>query len=832
MLNDRLYRYEPTLLGLAFCIAIIYTSIQGISTHSQLSDVRRKLFLVLLFVSNSIYLTRAGLIVAAQCASEKEIIPALSQALLQCTVLLSFLASEAPSLSPYLLVWLTTLSVEIYLIVFSTPACHVTKPLVVSLSMTNIVLLTLLSCSAFFISQTDPTNSTAEERQPLLADGGQKSKSRSSAGLNPQSERSRSSVGCDNDSESASDSISISEEFDSDDDEETIKKIRKQRLQEPGGVFRYCLSYKVFIPFIIPSKNPKLLFYTVVVIFNTGLERVLNILGPYLLGRAIQKMTDTRQFPPVEVVLYVLVTVLTVDFCGLAGMNDALLERLKAWSRQTLVVTAFDRIMSLSADFHDDKDSGEVIKAVEQAESLSELFHTITVEFLPGILDLFIAMWYVGYLFGTYATLIVVTVAIAFFFSTLFATRPLRRTRRVAAKAERHESELLYETIGNWSIVSYFNRRQYEVGRINNAAGEVAATDVRSNDFKILMFASQEASERLGQMAILLLAAWRVATGKSSIGDFVTMERYWSTISQPLYIMGHTFRQFASNLIDAERLLQLFDVKIAVQDRSGAQPLKATHGQIEFSHVNFAYKTSKTVIQDLSFTVQPGQSVAFVGATGSGKSTISKLLLRMYDLNGGTISIDGQDISGVTMDSLRQCFGLVPQDNVLFNTTILENVRYGRLDATDEEVRAVCEAARIHKKILSLPAGYHTRVGEKGVKLSGGERQRIAVARVLLKRPQIVVLDEATSAMDTQTEMEVHEALNELTRNRTSVIIAHRLSTIVHADIIMVVDDGCLVEQGTHAELLKSSGRYHDLWESQIAADASQEQDRTKSELL
>lgn len=817
MLVDTVYSSAPATLAIIFAVALVYESLHlPVKKTTQQFGRQRSVFLSLCSLCTSTFAGRAiDLTVHKTEYIDNALLYTLSQVLLQTTIFLTLLASSNPSPVPYMTIWALTLFVETAVALNLVAKQHSDTTILFSLSVTTTTVLVMLSIGASASWWTDSPTRNQEEQESLLR------KSRSHSDTSSASDTASQRL-----SQPSYDVVSVSDsetktDFSEDDDdadaeEEAIKATRAQKLQS-GGLLSYCASYKILIPYVIPTKNLRLQAYMIIIVLNILIQRALNLLSPYLLGRIIDKLTERREFPVLHVVAYVLVMMLASDMCGLAGLNNALFQRLGAWSRQTLVVTAFDKIMSLSADFHDSKDSGEVIKAVEQAESLSELLNLVVVEVLPAFLDLIIAMYYVNYLLDQYATLIIVAVGVAFCFSTIFASRPVNTSRRVVASTERTESEILYEAVGSWAIVTYFNRKIYEIARLSKVAQAVAVANVKNEDSMILMFAAQEVSERLGLIVILLLATFRIVNGTSTIGTFVTVENYWSIISSPLYNLGYTYRQSASHLIDAERLLQLFETEMKVKDHPDARALVPERGKIDFVDVDFGYESSGSVIHDLSFTIQPGQSVALVGSTGSGKSTITKLLMRFYDINAGKILIDDQDIATATQSSLRDCFGFVPQDSVLFNTTVMENVRYGKLDATDDEVHAACRAACIHDRIMSLPKGYLTRVGERGVKMSGGERQRIAIARVLLKTPWIVVLDEATSAMDSQTESEIQKALKNLTKGRSCIIVAHRLSTIIDADVIFVVDQGRIVEQGTHNELLQSKGRYHQLWEKQVA---------------
>ena len=331
----------------------------------------------------------------------------------------------------------------------------------------------------------------------------------------------------------------------------------------------------------------------------------------------------------------------------------------------------------------------------------------------------------------------------------------------------------------------------------------------------------------LGLVGATFLAVNQIAHGSVPVGSFAMLIYYWSNFAGRLYQLISTRRQFLEELVDAEALRELFERKPTVED--GSVALEFKHGTVEFHGVSFSYDGEKNIINDFNLRVESGQRVALVGETGGGKSTVLKLLFRFYDPQKGCITIDDQDTKCVTLQSLRNCIGVVPQDPSLFNTTIMENVRYSKLDATDEQVTEACKAAAIHNKIVQFPKGYLSRVGEKGVKLSGGELQRIAIARVILKEPKIILLDEATSAVDTETESHIQEALRKLTLGRTTFTVAHRLSTVSDADNILVIKEGSIVEQGAPHVLLKAKGKYFDLWTKQVGITAIAPIDPTKS---
>jgi len=374
------------------------------------------------------------------------------------------------------------------------------------------------------------------------------------------------------------------------------------------------------------------------------------------------------------------------------------------------------------------------------------------------------------------------------------------------------------DSLLNFETVKYFGNEQYESKRYDHALKEYMGAAVKSQTTLGVLNGGQLLVRVCCQIAILFIAIDDYSNGMLTIGEVVMLNTFMLQLFIPLGFLGSSYRMIRQALVDMEFLFQLLDLEPEIRDKANATDLAVRDGEVQFTGVNFGYEPDRSVLSDVSFTIAPGTTTAIVGPSGAGKSTLSRLLYRFYDVNAGKVAVDGNNVADVTQASLRSAVGIVPQDTVLFNDTIAYNIRYGRPDATEQEVFDAARLASIHEFILSLPKGYETRVGERGLKLSGGEKQRVAIARTVLKNPPVLVLDEATSALDIGTEREIQAALKEVSKNRTTMVIAHRLSTIVHADEILVMDKGSIVERGSHNELLALEGVYSVMWRRQKEA--------------
>ena len=416
--------------------------------------------------------------------------------------------------------------------------------------------------------------------------------------------------------------------------------------------------------------------------------------------------------------------------------------------------------------------------------------------------------------------LLVVAITIAFYVWFTFAVTEYRvKLRRQMNDQDTDANQKAIDSLLNYETVKYFGAEAREAGRYDGAMAGYEIAAIKTNYSLAFLNFGQAVIITAGLVGVMVMAAIGVQNGTLTVGDFVMVNAYMIQITVPLNFLGTVYREIRQALVDMGQMFDLLEQPAEINDKPDAPELKVTGGQVRLNDVHFGYNEDRKILSGVNITAEPGQMVAIVGSTGSGKSTIGRLLFRFYDVQGGSLTIDGQDVRDVTQNSLHRQIGVVPQDTVLFNDTIGYNIAYGRDGATQADVEAAAKAAQIHDFIAALPDGYETSVGERGLKLSGGEKQRVGIARTLLKDPPILLLDEATSALDSETEREIQEALHQAGKGRTVITIAHRLSTIADADTIIVLEKGEVVEQGTHDALLAQEGRYAQLWHRQQAEE-------------
>ncbi|XP_012879851.1 PREDICTED: ATP-binding cassette sub-family B member 6, mitochondrial [Dipodomys ordii] len=553
-----------------------------------------------------------------------------------------------------------------------------------------------------------------------------------------------------------------------------------------------------------------------------GLDRALNVLVPIFYRDIVNLLTGQAPWSSLAwtVTIYVFLKFLQGGGTGSTGfvsnLRTFLWIRVQQFTSRQVELRLFTHLHELSLRWHLGRRTGEVLRIVDRGtSSVTGLLSYLVFNIIPTLADIIIGIIYFSMFFNAWFGLIVFLCMSLYLILTIVVTEWRTKFRRAMNTQENATRARAVDSLLNFETVKYYNAESYEVERYQEAIIKYQSLEWKSSASLVLLNQTQNLVIGLGLLAGSLLCAYFVSEKKLQVGDFVLFGTYIIQLYMPLNWFGTYYRMIQTNFIDMENMFDLLKEETEVKDIPGAGPLHFQKGRIEFENVHFGYADGRETLQDVSFTVMPGQTLALVGPSGAGKSTILRLLFRFYDINSGSIRIDGQDISQVTQISLRSHIGVVPQDTVLFNDTIANNIRYGRVTADNSEVEAAAQAAGIHDAIMSFPEGYETQVGERGLKLSGGEKQRVAIARTILKAPDIVLLDEATSALDTSTERAIQASLAKVCANRTTIVVAHRLSTVVNADQILVIKDGCIVERGRHEALLSRGGVYANMWQLQ-----------------
>ncbi len=579
------------------------------------------------------------------------------------------------------------------------------------------------------------------------------------------------------------------------------------------------------LPYMWPVGNTGARIRVVIALVFMVLSKVATVYVPVIYGRIVDSLApkDETAVFVVPVALVLAYGAIRVGSAGFGEIRDALFASVQQRAVRLLALRTFRHLHAVSLRFHLDRQTGGLSRVIDRGVlGMQSVLRLAVFNVVPTALELVMVTAIIWHMFDwRYAVVTCLAVVIYVGFTAVLAGRR-GRYRRTMNDTDNDASTKSLDSLINYETVKYFNNEEHEAQRYDTALARYERAAVRVQVSLNALNLGQACIISIGLTLIMLLAASGMRDGSMTVGRFVVVNTYLIQLYQPLNFLGVVYMTIKQGLVDMEQMFALLRVQREIADKPGATALTAhlsegSAGEVVFENVSFGYQSNRVILKGIDFTIPAGGKLAIVGPTGAGKSTINRLLFRFYDVTGGRILIDGQDIRDLTQDSLRAAIGVVPQDTVLFNDSIRYNIGYGRPGASDAQIEHAAKLAQVHDFVLRLPEGYDTRVGERGLKLSGGEKQRVAIARTILKDPRILVLDEATSALDSRTEQDIQTALNTVSHRRTTLVIAHRLSTVVDADEIIVLDDGLVAERGTHAALLAKSGLYAKMWTLQAA---------------
>jgi ATP-binding cassette subfamily B protein len=581
------------------------------------------------------------------------------------------------------------------------------------------------------------------------------------------------------------------------------------------------------LPYLWPKHETGSRVRVVVATMFLVAAKVATVYVPLVYSRAVDALTPGKAMLLIPIGLIGAYGLLRVASAGFAELRDATFAAVQQSVMRKAGMQSFRHMHRLSLRFHLDRQTGGLSRSIERGTTGIETVLRLAVfNIVPTLFEVLLVTGILWKMFDwRFAAVTFTAVALYLVFTTGFTNWRVK-FRRTMNETDSDARTKAIDSLLNYETVKYFGNERHEATRYDHALARYEKAAVKSQVTLNMLNIGQAAIIAGGLALVMLMAAQGVKAGTMTVGKFVLVNTYLMQLYQPLNFIGFVYVQIKQGLVDMEQMFRLLATGAEITDRPGAATLPVTHdaAELQFENVVFGYRPDRVILKGVSFTVKPGHTLAIVGPTGAGKSTINRLLFRFYDVTSGAVRIDGRDIRDITQDSLRAAIGVVPQDTVLFNDTIRYNIAYGRPGATAQEIEDAARLAQVHDFVQRLPDGYDTKVGERGLKLSGGEKQRVAIARTILKNPRILILDEATSALDTRTEQDIQQALRRLSRDRTTLTIAHRLSTVVDADQIIVLDQGEVVERGTHHQLLAHDGVYARMWalqaEQQMMAEA------------
>ena len=545
--------------------------------------------------------------------------------------------------------------------------------------------------------------------------------------------------------------------------------------------------------------------------------KLASVAVPLVFKEMIDGLSANQQMMVLPVMLLVLYGVLRFSTSLFTEGREIFFARVTQQAVRRIALEVFRHLHALSLRFHLERQTGGVSRDIERGtRSISSLISYTLYSILPTLVEVGLVLGILIVQYDAVFALITAVSLTAYIVFTVKISNWRIGIRRTMNETDSAANTRAIDSLLNYETVKYFNNEEYEARRYNEQMQKWEDAATSSQISLSWLNLGQQAIIALGVTAMMWRAANGVVEGTMTLGDLVLVNAFLIQLYLPLNFLGIVYREIRQALADIERMFELLTVNREIADAPDAVELPAGPLEVRFSHVGFSYEPARRILEDVDFSIAPGKTVAVVGHSGAGKSTLARLLYRFYDVSEGHIAINGQDLRHLKQASLRAAIGIVPQDTVLFNDTVLYNIRYGRPDASHAEVEAVARAAQLHDFIASLPQGYETRVGERGLKLSGGEKQRVAIARALLKNPPILIFDEATSALDSHTEKAIQASMEDAARGRTTLLVAHRLSTVMNADEILVMDGGRIIERGTHADLLAAGGRYAGMWALQL----------------